>query len=119
MKKLIIALTLSAVLIGCDADDWLKVEKGAVKAGSLADSAEKVAVSTSFITGVYGQAAVPILGAIATIATAVAGLARSKTKKVAKAASQAAEETSGGGQELVNAAHEHGVSKEILKAYGG
>jgi hypothetical protein len=116
MKKLLISLILCSALVGCS---WEEAEKNAEKAVKIADSAEKVAVSTSFLTGPYGEAAVPILGAISAIATAVAGLARRKTKAVAKAATEAAEEVPGGGQQLVNSAHENGVSKEIRRAYEG
>jgi hypothetical protein len=116
MKYILISI-LALTIAGCS---WEQVEANAEKAASIASDGEKVAVSTSFLTGPYGTAAVPILGAISAIATAVAGLARSKTKKVALAASQAADKVAkgnGAGQALVDAATVYGVVKEIKSAY--
>ena len=117
MKKILFIAIISLAVIGCDEDQWLKVEKGAEKAAGLAKQGEQVAVSTSFLTGPYGEAAVPILGALSAIATAVAGLARKKTKKIAKAASEAAELTSGGGKALVMSSLKNGVIADVKKAY--
>jgi hypothetical protein len=115
--NLIIICIISLTVIGCDEDSWLKIEKAGIKGSELASQGEKVAVSTSFLTGPYGQAAIPILGAISAISTAIATLASKKTKKVAKAASEAAEALPGGGKALIASSTKHNVVTDIVKAY--
>jgi imidazoleglycerol phosphate synthase glutamine amidotransferase subunit HisH len=117
MKKLLIALTLSATLIGCS---WEEAEQNAEKIAQGSAKAEQVATVLSPFTAGYGTAAATVLSGVGNIALAIAALAASKKKKaIAKAASEAADIVDGGGQALVNSAHENGVSKEILKAYEG
>lgn len=117
MKKIFLALALSALLVGCS---WEEAEQNAEKIAQASSKAEQVATVLSPFTAGYGTAAATVLSGLGNIALAIAALAASKKRKaVAKAAVVAADETGGGGQALVNAAHANGVSKEILKAYEG
>ncbi len=115
--NIIIICILSVAVIGCDEDTWGKIGAGANKGTKLANQGEQLAVSTSFLTGPYGAAAVPILGAISAISTAIATLARKKTEKVAKAASEAADSVDGGGKALIASSTKHNVVSDIVKAY--
>ena len=114
--KIIIVFAIAMLAGGCD---WENIQNGAESTKSIVDTGERVAVSTSFLTGPYGAAAVPILGAISAIATAVATLANSKKKKVAKAAVEAADVYSGGGKAITDAAVANGVINEIKAAHSG
>ena len=105
---------LALAVTGCD---WEKIADGADKTNAVIKQGEQVAVATSFLTGPYGELAVPALGALSAIATAFAAFARKKVKKVAKAASEAAELTDGGGAALVKTSLENGVIEEIKKIY--
>jgi hypothetical protein len=118
MKKLLIIAILSFAIIGCDGVDWAKVETGAESAASYTATGEKVAVVTSPFTAGYGTAAAGILAGMGNIALAIAALAKAKkVKALAKAASEAAELTSGGGKALVMSSLNNGVIADIKKAY--
>jgi hypothetical protein len=114
LTNLIMICIISVTVIGCNSKD---IENGANKATGWFNKGEKVATSTSWLTGQYGEAAVPILAALSAISTAVATLASRKTKKVAKAASEAADAIPGGGKALIASSTKHNVVGDIVKAY--
>jgi len=116
MKVKIFAVVFCAVLLaGCT---WAEVEQGAGKVQTGATKVELVGTAV----GPYTQGWGGLVGALASVvvggAGAVAAFAKSKkAKQVARAAVEAANETTGGGQALVNAAVSNGVASDIRKIY--
>lgn len=115
MRKLLIAVALCAVLLGCSEEDWGKVEKVADDTAATSTMVGKGATATSPWTGPWGLAAGGVAAGIAGIARAIAALA--KAKRLAKSAVAAAEDVENGGAAIVKAATANGVTPEILAAY--
>ena len=115
MKKLIVALVLSAALVGCS---WEEVEKNANTGAVYIEKGEQVASVLAPFTAGYGAAAAGVLSGLGNVALAIAALAANKRKKaIAKAASEAADKVAGGGQALVDASLKNGVIQDVTKAH--
>ena len=118
ITSIILVAIISLGVIGCDEDQWLRLENGAENAANLTATGEKVGTVLSPWSAGYGATAVGVLGGIGNIALAIAALAKAKkVKAIAKAASEAAELTSGGGKALVMSSLNNGVIADVKKAY--
>ena len=116
-KNLIATVFLAVVIVGCSMADVGRLA-GKVKGG--ASLTEKAGTALAPFTAGYGTLLAGIASGVIAIASTVQSFAKSKKiNLVAKTASEAADNASGGGAALVNAAHKNGVSREILKAYEG
>jgi len=114
MKYLIPILFLVS-LAGCS---WDEVEQGSTATQAVSEKVQMVGAAVSPYTGGYGGLVATVAGAIGTAAGAFAAFAKAKkAKQLAAAAVEAADETQGGGQALVNAAVSNGVGGEIRAAY--
>ncbi len=115
MKKILIIVALVICAGGCS---WPEVEERSSTVEQVAQKAQILATATAPYTAGYGGLVAVIAGAVGTVAGALSNLAKSKkVKALAMAAVEAAEETNGGGQKLVNSAGANGVSTEIRAAY--
>ena len=112
MKKLLAVVFAVVLLAGCS---WEQAADNADKVAAGADKIAEVNGALTAVTGPWGVAAGGILLGLGGIARSIAALA--KGKKLAQAASEAADNTPGGGQALVNAAIGLGVVEDIRKAY--
>ena len=116
--NIILAVIVSLTVIGCDENQWLKLEKGSENVAGLTATGEKVGTVLAPWSAGYGATAVGVLGGLGNIALAIAALAKAKkVKAIAKAASEAAELTSGGGKALVMSSLNNGVMSDVKKAY--
>jgi len=115
MKKFIAVVMMAAILTGCS---WAEVEQNADNVQSGTSKVELVANAVGPYTGGWGNLVGALAGAVGVGAGAVAAFAKAKkAKQIAQAAVEAANETTGGGQALVNAAVSNGVASDIRKIY--
>jgi len=114
MKHLLVIAMIAAILTGCT---WAEVEKGATGVSSGAEKVELVSTAVGPYTQGYGGLVAALSSAVSVGALALARFAKKKKDQVAQAAVEAANETDGGGQALVNAAVSNGVAGDIRKIY--
>jgi hypothetical protein len=117
MKYLMIII-MALAFAGCSEEQWARVESSSMTVQNNAIKAAKAAHIIDPVTGGYGAMAGTAIGALGTLAGALAALAKARrARAIAQAASIAADQTSGGGKALVDAAKIVGVLEEIKNAY--
>jgi len=115
MKKLLAVMLMAAVMAGCS---WAEVEQGATGVQTGSSKVELVGNAVGPYTQGYGNLIGGLAGVIGAGAGLIAAFAKAKkAKQIAQAAVEAANETQGGGQALVNAAVSNGVAGDIRKIY--
>lgn len=116
--KLIICILVVISLVGCSEIQLGKYETASSTTASVLNKVEQVAAYTAPYTGGNGALVAAVASGLGNIALAFSVFFKNrKIQNVAKAASMAADQTTGGGLALVSAAKAMEVLGDIKSAY--